>query len=277
MKSNYQKEVNKLAMIIRTGFNNQGWSSKCKNAKSDKRLFKCHEKSIDTGFKINKSSICIADCLESTLCRKLFWVNDKGNFNIKKAIGKVFFVFPVKDNSLVLWGVSEIKNVKGNKIFFETFKAMPTNNWVKNISSKDIFGSPWTRLTFRYLDDEQEILLDDLISGYFYDPIETEISEIEGKKSLRKHLHIERSAKLVNAFKKSLKSYNCKVCNFNFEDYYGDIGANFIEAHHIRDLGSLKKEESISIRDLIAVCSNCHRMLHRTNPPLYWQYLLAKD
>ena len=78
IRSNYQKEVNKMAMIIRTGFNNQGWSSKCKNAKNDIRLFYCRKKIIDAGYKINKKSICIADCWESTLFSKFKWVNNKG-------------------------------------------------------------------------------------------------------------------------------------------------------------------------------------------------------
>lgn len=57
---------------------------------------------------------------------------------------------------------------------------------------------------------------------------------------------------------------SCRVCGFNFEEFYGEHGKDFIEVHHIKPLSTL--EEAIEIdpeNDLIPVCSNCHRMLHR--------------
>ena len=56
----------------------------------------------------------------------------------------------------------------------------------------------------------------------------------------------------------------CKVCGFNFEKRYGILGADFIEVHHKIPLSSLSEEIEINpVEDLIPVCSNCHRMLHR--------------
>lgn len=57
---------------------------------------------------------------------------------------------------------------------------------------------------------------------------------------------------------------SCVVCGFNFEQFYGDHGKDFIEIHHIKPLSTL--DEAVEIdpeRDLVPVCSNCHRMLHR--------------
>ncbi|UGB33158.1 HNH endonuclease [Metabacillus sp. B2-18] len=57
---------------------------------------------------------------------------------------------------------------------------------------------------------------------------------------------------------------SCVVCEFNFEQFYGEHGKNFIEIHHIKPLSTL--DEVIEIdpeKDLVPVCSNCHRMLHR--------------
>ena len=56
----------------------------------------------------------------------------------------------------------------------------------------------------------------------------------------------------------------CKACCFNFEKVYGKRGKDFIEVHHIKPL--FTNEEAVDINpetDLIPLCSNCHRMVHR--------------
>ena len=64
--------------------------------------------------------------------------------------------------------------------------------------------------------------------------------------------------------------YKCRVCGFDFEKQYGDIGHNFIEVHHRTEISSFsgEKHKVDHIKDLIPVCSNCHSMLHRTRPAL---------
>jgi predicted HNH restriction endonuclease len=56
----------------------------------------------------------------------------------------------------------------------------------------------------------------------------------------------------------------CRACGFNFEEVYGERGKDFIEVHHLNPLFSIGKEININPEiDLIPVCSNCHRMIHR--------------
>ena len=55
---------------------------------------------------------------------------------------------------------------------------------------------------------------------------------------------------------------DCMICGFSFEDKYGDIGKNFIEVHHIYPVSAGKRECNPET-DLVCVCSNCHRMIHR--------------
>jgi hypothetical protein len=56
----------------------------------------------------------------------------------------------------------------------------------------------------------------------------------------------------------------CKACEFDFEKVYGERGKGFIEVHHIKPLFSTDKEIVIDPEtDLVPVCSNCHRMIHR--------------
>src|SRR5699024_3020730 len=57
---------------------------------------------------------------------------------------------------------------------------------------------------------------------------------------------------------------NCYACGFNFEEVYGERGKDFIEIHHIKPLSTLEKEVEIDPgTDLIPLCANCHRMVHR--------------
>lgn len=61
--------------------------------------------------------------------------------------------------------------------------------------------------------------------------------------------------------------YICRICEFDFEKKYGDIGKEFIHVHHLLPLSEIKKEYKVNpIKDLIPVCPNCHAMLHKRIP-----------
>lgn len=61
-----------------------------------------------------------------------------------------------------------------------------------------------------------------------------------------------------------LHGYICVICGFNFEEAYGKRGKGFVEIHHTKPLSTLDKEQIINpLTDLVPVCSNCHRMIHR--------------
>ena len=158
-------------MIIRVGFNNQNWAGRCKDAapNRDLRLYKCQGGYINTGYKLDANGDCVGDCWESKLCTESIyrWVSHLGNFDIMRAYGNVFFVFPDFDNSLVLWGKSEVDRVVGNEIYFKPFSPMPPENWVRNLSPRDdILGVNWGAGTYRYLDAAQEARLRKEIGGW---------------------------------------------------------------------------------------------------------------
>lgn len=63
--------------------------------------------------------------------------------------------------------------------------------------------------------------------------------------------------------------YDCSICGFSFEKTFGKIGARFIEVHHLKQIADIGKEYVINPKtDLRPVCANCHRMLHKSRPPL---------
>ena len=84
----------------------------------------------------------------------------------------------------------------------------------------------------------------------------------ENRTKVSRHLSRERSQKLVKAVK-TRDGFTCQICGFNFTEVYGEIGRGFSEVHHIVPLSKLKREKLTRIEDLITVCSNCHRMLHK--------------
>lgn len=63
--------------------------------------------------------------------------------------------------------------------------------------------------------------------------------------------------------------YNCSVCGFNFKEAFGALGENYIEVHHLQQISDVEEGHIIDpVTDLRPVCANCHRMLHKTRPPL---------
>lgn len=93
----------------------------------------------------------------------------------------------------------------------------------------------------------------------------------EGKIKEMLHRSRERNSKLIAQIKtEALAKYGkleCDCCGFDFEAFYGDLGAEFIEAHHTKPVSELHEDGADTIKEDIAlVCSNCHRMLHRRRP-----------
>jgi 5-methylcytosine-specific restriction protein A len=99
-----------------------------------------------------------------------------------------------------------------------------------------------------------------------YDPIEIadlSIGYEEGNKKLTQHIIRERNQKNIKAAK-FYHGYRCNICNFSFEEKYGVVGKEFIEAHHIIPLNEFDEAKEVNPKtDLITLCSNCHRMIHR--------------
>jgi 5-methylcytosine-specific restriction protein A len=85
----------------------------------------------------------------------------------------------------------------------------------------------------------------------------------EGAEKTRIQTYYERNPKLRD---EALKIWGttCHICGFNFSEKYGSIGEGYIEIHHLKPISSIKRLSDINPKtDLVPVCSNCHRMIHR--------------
>lgn len=89
---------------------------------------------------------------------------------------------------------------------------------------------------------------------------------LEGKKTSRKVNVYERDPKARKACLNHY-GYTCVVCNFNFEEKYGEMGKEFIHVHHEKELSRIDDSYEIDpIEDMKPVCPNCHAMIHRKRP-----------
>jgi len=92
----------------------------------------------------------------------------------------------------------------------------------------------------------------------------------EGKEKMQVHLTYERNPKVIKLAKEKRKSENgildCEVCHFDFEKKYGEIGADYIDGHHIITVSNISEGYNTSIYDIVLLCSNCHKMIHRKRP-----------
>jgi len=92
----------------------------------------------------------------------------------------------------------------------------------------------------------------------------------EGQLLSRIHRYRERDKILVQKKKlRFLDKYSrlfCQCCGFDFEMKYGERGKNFIECHHTKPVSELSLGEKTRLSDLVLLCPNCHRIIHRKKP-----------
>jgi 5-methylcytosine-specific restriction protein A len=61
--------------------------------------------------------------------------------------------------------------------------------------------------------------------------------------------------------------YACAACEHTMADLYGDVGAEVIHVHHLRELATLGADYQVDpVKDLRPVCPNCHAILHTESP-----------
>lgn len=55
---------------------------------------------------------------------------------------------------------------------------------------------------------------------------------------------------------------SCKICRFNYEETYGDLGIGYMKIHQIAS--EEKAEDDLDYnKDFIPICENCHGIIHR--------------
>lgn len=94
-------------------------------------------------------------------------------------------------------------------------------------------------------------------------------SASEGQLLQRQHYVRERNPKLrrkkIQNFLQSNDRVHCEVCGFDFELAYGERGREYTEVHRMVPLHHSGATRT-KLSDLVLLCANCHRMIHRASP-----------
>lgn len=102
--------------------------------------------------------------------------------------------------------------------------------------------------------------------------IDEEVIGVEGNPKLKNHLVRERNSSIIKKKRSEVLAekgcLKCEVCNFDFFETYGEAGKEFCEVHHLMPLNQCNDVVETRLSDLAIVCSNCHRILHRSKPML---------
>lgn len=93
----------------------------------------------------------------------------------------------------------------------------------------------------------------------------------EGNATLQTSKIYNRSSKLRDIAIEHFTRNNrilCDVCCFDFEEFYGKFGKGFIEIHHQKPIFKFEDEDitktiDVALQNVVPICSNCHRMIHR--------------
>ena len=129
-----------------------------------------------------------------------------------------------------------------------------------------------------------------LSSGFDYADVKTSLGKVyksrssviipyeeiisEGNQRIIITKSYERSQKLRNAAIEHF-SHNgvivCDCCGFEFKSFYGEtFGKSCIEIHHLKPIfqyASMSVVQTIdnALKNLLPVCPNCHRVIHKNN------------
>jgi hypothetical protein len=183
--------------------------------------------------------------------------------SIQEALGDDLWVNQLDEPTEVKVGI-EIEEVKLTEqegfVSRDTVKSHPI------LSKNRIISNP-VGTVFHLNAEETSALID--LWGDIYSDFQLQYSALEGSAQLKSHYRRERSSKLISLKKEQYQKIsgllNCEICGFSFEKNYPEIlGKGFIEAHHKVPLSKIDKVVRTTLDDLLLVCSNCHRMIHKT-------------
>jgi 5-methylcytosine-specific restriction enzyme A len=143
-----------------------------------------------------------------------------------------------------------------------------------SIPSNDILINDLTKILELYLLLTHRGGLDGDLVGIDDEPENLAEQDLNERKRYFRHRRIERNPKTSSLVKKH-RGYICEACEFSFVKVYGDIAYNkkkeaYIEAHHLTPISDLPEGKTIKYNveeDFRVLCANCHKMVHRKNPP----------
>jgi 5-methylcytosine-specific restriction protein A len=153
---------------------------------------------------------------------------------------------------------------------------------LNNIPEEAKLQSDLKKITEHYMLLTHRGGVDSNLTGSDFEPDNLKEQDLEERKRYIRHRSIERNP--GNSRKvKEVRGYVCEACGFDFKNFYGDLSLNkkgetYIEAHHLIPLSNLPEGKALKLspkEDFRVLCANCHKMIHRKNPPYTIEELKA--
>ena len=153
----------------------------------------------------------------------------------------------------------------------------------KNIPNEEILVKDLKNILEMYLLLTHRGGLDSNLVGTDFEPDNLKDQGLKERKKYRRHRSIERNPNTSKEVKK-IRGYICEICNFDYEKKYGENalnkkGESYIESHHLIPLSNLPEGKSLIYdfqKDFKVLCANCHRVVHRKNPPFTIEEIIEK-
>ena len=145
----------------------------------------------------------------------------------------------------------------------------PLAEFVDDIQSMlQLYGTVVASIGSRFLEEEQ--IAEDLNQSGELPSVGAAVSMLDGALKVSRHKMVERrvrNTKLVKNVKTVLGS-TCQGCGSSLASTYGNIGADFIEAHHLVPISQAPDQGTqLSPTDFAVLCPTCHRIIHKLGCP----------
>ncbi len=118
-------------------------------------------------------------------------------------------------------------------------------------------------------------LLSMLVALLGVEDVDSDASATEGNSYQARSIRYERK-KINRDICLRIRGTQCLCCNRSMEAEYGSVARDLIEVHHVVPASAMGPDYRVNpTTDLIPVCPNCHRVLHRSDPPMPPEQLRA--
>jgi predicted HNH restriction endonuclease len=143
---------------------------------------------------------------------------------------------------------------------------------IKKVIWKEKGAEDYSNFSIDFIEAETPVALDSEDGRELY----------EGAKRYINHFKRERNGEAVVRKKMSAGKYPvCEICQAASNSIYNDsVSEGFIECHHILPISKREGIYKILQEELLLVCANCHRIIHRhmakNQKELNWDLPLLK-